>query len=258
MELTSGNTGTGLAIVCAVRGHPFVAVMSEGNSRERARMMRALGAEVVLVPQASGSRAGQVSGADLALVETRARELTIQRRAFRADQFVRLANRSAHELHTGPELWAQTGGRIDAFCEFVGSGGTYAGVTAALKARRPSIRCYVIEPATAAILAGKPLTDPNHRIQGGGYSIAELAMLRDIPIDGYVQVSDEEAIDAARRLAREEGIFAGFSSGAVVSAALCRSLWLVSLPLPDCSSNRPVTGCPEASARSVSSVGPAP
>lgn len=223
VELTSGNTGTGLGIVCAVRGHPFVAVMSEGNSRERARMMRALGAEVVLVPQASGSRQGQVSGHDLALVETRARELTHERGAFRADQFVRVANRSAHEQHTGPELWEQTGGQIDAFCEFVGSGGTYAGVTAALKTRRPSIRCYIVEPATAAILAGKPVTDPNHRIQGGGYSMGELTMLRDVAIDGYLQVTDGEAIDAARRLAREEGIFAGFSSGAVVSAAL----WLV-------------------------------
>jgi cysteine synthase len=220
VELTSGNTGTGLAIVCAVRGHPFVAVMSEGNSLERARMMRALGAEVVLVPQAPGSRRGRVSGDDLALVETRARELTLEREAFRADQFVRRAARSAHEEHTGPELWTQTDGGIDAFCEFVGSGGTYAGVTAALKARRPSIACYVVEPATAAILAGHAVTEPNHRIQGGGYSMADLEMLRDVPVDGYLQVTDDEAIDAARRLAREEGIFAGFSSGAVVAAAL--------------------------------------
>jgi cysteine synthase A len=220
VELTSGNTGTGLAIVCAVRGHPFVAVMSEGNSRERGRMMRALGAEVVLVPQASGSRPGQVSGNDLALVETRARELTRERRAFRADQFVRQANRLAHEQHTGPELWEQAGGQIDAFCEFVGSGGTYAGITLALKARRPAIACYVVEPATAPILAGLPVTDPNHRIQGGGYSMSDLDLLRDVPIDGFLQVTDDEAIATARRLARQEGIFAGFSSGAVVAAAL--------------------------------------
>ena len=220
VELTSGNTGTGLAIVCAVRGHPFVAVMSEGNSVERARMMRALGAEVVLVPQAAGSWPGQVSGHDLALVETRTRELTHERHAFRADQFVRLANRSAHGEHTGPELWAQTGGQVDAFCDFVGTGGTYAGVAAALKGRRSSIRCYVVEPATAAILAGRPATDPNHRIQGGGYLMADLQMLRDASIDGYLQVTDREAVEAARRLAREEGIFAGFSSGAVVAAAL--------------------------------------
>src|SRR5262245_19328220 len=220
VELTSGNTGTGLAIVCAVRGHPFVAVMSEGNSRERARMMEALGAEVVLVPQAGRSRPGQVSGEDLALVEARARALATERGAFRADQFVRQGASLAHERHTGPELWAQTGGRIDAFCEFVGTGGTYAGVSRALKARRPAIRCYVLEPAGSAVLAGQGVVDPNHRLQGGGYAMADLPLLRGVPIDGYLTIGDEEAIRVARRLAREEGIFAGFSSGAVVAAAL--------------------------------------
>jgi cysteine synthase len=220
VELTSGNTGTGLAIVCGVLGHPFVAVMSEGNSRERARMMRALGAEVVLVPQAAGSRPGQVTGEDLDRVETRARELTRERAAFRADQFTRRASRLAHERHTGPEPWAQAAGRIDAFCDFPGTGGTYAGVTAALKARRATIRCYVVEPEGAAVLAGRPVTDPHHRIQGGGYGMQSLELLHDVPVDGYLAVRDEDAIAAARRLAREEGIFAGFSSGAVVAAAL--------------------------------------
>ena len=220
VELTSGNTGTGLAIVCAVRGHPFVAVMSEGNSRERARMMRALGAEVVLVPQAGGSRPGQVSGEDLALVEERARRLTDERSAFRADQFRRAGARLAHERHTGPELWAQAGGEIGAFCEFVGTGGTYAGIATALKARRPAIRCYVVEPEGSAVLAGRMLTNPNHRIQGGGYAMPELPLLDGVPVDGFLQVNDDEAVDVARRLAREEGIFAGFSSGAVVAAAL--------------------------------------
>ncbi len=220
VELTSGNTGTGLAIVCAVRGHPFVAVMSEGNSRERARMMHALGAEVVLVPQAPGSVRGQVSGEDLGLVETRARELTRERGAFRADQFSRLANRLAHERHTGPEMWEQAGGRIDAFCEFVGTGGTYAGVTLALKARGPGIRCHVVEPEGAAAVSGETVRNPGHRIQGGGYGMAELELLRDVPIDGYVAVPDDEAVEVTRRLAREEGVFGGFSSGAVVAAAL--------------------------------------
>jgi cysteine synthase A len=219
VELTSGNTGTGLAIVCAVRGHPFVAVMSEGNSRERARMMQALGAEVVLVPQAPGSRPGQVTGSDLDLVEARARELTRSRGAFRADQFTRRANRVAHERHTGPELWAETEGRIDAFCDIVGTGGTYAGVTTALKTRRPGIQCYVVEPEGAAVLAGRSVTDPRHRLQGAGYARA-LELLDGVPVDGYLQMGDEEAIAVARRLAREEGVFAGFSSGAVVAAAL--------------------------------------
>jgi cysteine synthase len=220
VELTSGNTGTGLAIVCAVRGHPFVAVMSEGNSSERARMMRALGAEVVLVPQAPDSHRGQVSGDDLALVEERARQLTAERSAFRADQFANPAAARAHERHTGAELWEQAGGQIDAFCEFVGTGGTYAGVTRALKARNTAIRCYVVEPEGAAPLSGGAVRNPSHRIQGGGYSMAELELLGDVPVDGYLTVSDDEAIEVTRRLAREEGIFAGFSSGAVVAAAL--------------------------------------
>ena len=220
VELTSGNTGTGLAIVCAVLGHPFVAVMSEGNSRERARMMRALGAEVMLVQQAPGSVPGQVTGEDLALVETRAQALTKERGAFRADQFVNPAAVLAHERHTGPELWEQAGGRIEAFCDFVGTGGTYAGVTRAMKARRSEIRCYVVEPERAAPLSGRPVADPNHRIQGGGYSMGALPLLDGVPVDGFLRITDEEAIDAARRLAREEGILAGFSSGAVAAAAL--------------------------------------
>ena len=220
VELTSGNTGTGLAIVCAVRGHAFVAVMSEGNSRERARMMAALGAEVVLVPQATGSRPGQVTGEDLALVETRAQHLTRERDAFRADQFRRPSGARAHEEFTAAEIWVQSGGSVDAFCDFVGTGGTFAGVARGLRARNPAVRCFVVEPSGAAVLAGAAIANPNHRIQGGGYAMADLALLRDVPIDGYLTVTDDEAADAARRLAREEGIFAGFSSGAVVAAAL--------------------------------------
>ena len=220
VELTSGNTGTGLAIVCAVRGHPFVAVMSEGNSSERARMMRALGAEVVLVPQAPGSQRGQVSGEDLALVEVRAQELTRERGAFRADQFANASAALAHERTTGPELWEQAGGQLDAFCEFVGTGGTYAGVTRALKARNPDVRCYLVEPADAAPLSGDTVRNPAHRIQGGGYSMPSLALLDGVPVDGHLSVTDDEAIEVTRRLAREEGIFAGFSSGAVTAAAL--------------------------------------
>lgn len=220
VESTSGNTGTGLAIVCAVRGHPFTAVMSEGNSRERAWMMRALGAKVVLVPQAKTSRPGQVSGRDWAQVEERARQLTREQDAFRVDQFASDLNRCAHERHTGAELWRQTEGQIHAFCDFIGTGGTYAGITAALKKRSPSVRCYVVEPRGAAVLAGEPLRHANHRIQGGGYGIAALDLLAGVPVDGNLQVTDEEAIDAARRLAHVEGIFGGFSSGAVVAAAL--------------------------------------
>jgi cysteine synthase A len=219
VELTSGNTGTGLAIVCAIKGYPFVAVMSKGNSVERARMMTALGAEVVLVPQLPDSQPGQVSGGDLALVEQEANRLVAERRAFRADQFQLMSNVRAHLLHTGPEIIQQSGGQVDAFCDFVGTGGSFAGCAAALKAHNPAIRCFVVEPAGAAVLAGEAVTYPNHRIQGGGYSM-ELPLLNPEHVDGYLQVTDEEAMDVTRRLAREEGIFAGFSSGANVAAAL--------------------------------------
>lgn len=235
VELTSGNTGTGLAIVCAVRGHPFVAVMSRGNSVERARMMAALAAEVVLVDQLPGSVPGQVSGGDLELVEHEARRIVEARGAFRADQFNLEANARAHALHTAQEILRQTGGAFEAFCDFVGTGGSLAGCAAAFKAHDASIRCYAVEPAGAAILAGHPVTAPNHRIQGGGYSMAELPLLRPELVDGYLQVTDDAAIQAARRLAREEGLFAGFSSGANLAAALqllegpCRGQTLVVL-----------------------------
>ena len=209
VELTSGNTGTGLAIVCAITGHPFVAVMSRGNSPERARMMRALGAEVVLVDQAAEGMPGQVSGDDLQLVEQAAQRIAHQRTAFRVDQFYHQGNFRAHYLHTGPEILQEADCRIDAFCDFIGTGGSFAGCAAAFKAHDPSIQCYVVEPGAS-----------RHRIQGGGYSMPSLPLLNREHVDGYLQVSDEEAMAGARRLAREEGIFAGFSSGANVAAAL--------------------------------------
>lgn len=220
VELTSGNTGTGLAIVCAVKGYPFIAVMSRGNSPERARMMAALGAEVVLVDQLPGATPGKVSGGDLALVERETQKIVRERNAFRADQFRHRGNFRAHYLHTGPELIRQSGGRIDAFCDFVGTGGAFAGCAAALKAHNLAIRCFVVEPEGAAVLAGEPVADPNHPIQGGGYAMADLPLIDPETVDGYLKVSGSEAVRAARRLAREEGIFAGFSSGANIAAAV--------------------------------------
>ncbi len=219
VELTSGNMGTGLAIVCAVKGYPFVAVMSKGNSVERARMMAALGAEVILVDQAPNSVPGQVSGEDLQRVEAVAQQMTLERRAFRADQFQRLGNVHSHEYGTAQEIWEQTEGRFDVFLDFVGSGGTFTGCARAFKAHNALIRCYVVEPETAAYLAGHPITNANHKIQGGGYTMT-LPFLDTDLIDGFVQVSDADAMTAARELARKEGIFAGFSTGANVHAAL--------------------------------------
>jgi cysteine synthase A len=220
VELTSGNTGTGLAIVCAVKGYPFIAVMSKGNSEERARMMRALGAEVILVDQLPDSQPGYVSGGDLELVEQETNRIVRERRAFRADQFHNISNFRAHYLHTGPEILEQAGGQISAFCDFAGSGGTFAGCAARFKEHDASIQCFIVEPAGCAVLAGNPISNPRHRIQGGGYSSVDLQMIRRADVDGYLQVTDEEAITTALRLAREEGIFGGFSSGANVAAAL--------------------------------------
>lgn len=220
VELTSGNMGTGLAIVCSVKGYPFIAVMSKGNSAERARMMRALGAQVVLVDQLPQSVSGQVSGGDLELVEQETRRIAKELDAFRADQFHLEGNSLAHYETTGPEIWEATSGAIDGFVDFIGSGGTYAGVAKALKERNPLIRCYVVEPVGAAAAAGQPVTQPEHPIQGGGYSMGNLHFLRGAPVDGYIQVSGSEARETARLLARHEGIFGGFSSGANVAAAL--------------------------------------
>jgi len=220
VELTSGNMGTGLAIACGVMGHPFVAVMSRGNSEERARMMRALGAEVVLVDQLPESRPGEVSGRDLQEVEVVARRITKERGAFRADQFLLQGNSNAHYQGTAAEIFAQTGGEIDAFCDFAGSAGTFAGCARYFKEQNPDIRCYLVEPDGAEAIAGKEVTRPNHPIQGGGYSMPDPHLLEGIAIDACLSVSAEDAIAATRRLAEEEGIFAGFSSGANLAAAL--------------------------------------
>ncbi len=131
-----------------------------------------------------------------------------ERKAFRADQFRLASNVRAHYLHTGPEMIRQSGGRIDMFCDFVGTGGSFEGCAAAFKAHNPSIQCFVVEPKGAAILAGHTVDNPNHRIQGGGYSMAQLPLLRAEHIDGYMGVADEEAIGMARAgwLERKESL----------------------------------------------------
>src|SRR3954452_6732392 len=153
VELTSGNTGTGLAIVCRALGHPFVALISRGNSVERVRQMAALGAEVIVVDQGPDSIPGQVSGDDLARVEEETARIVAERDAFRVDQFARAANVLAHERHTGPEIWEQSGGQVDVFVDLVGTGGTFTGVARALRRLKPELRAYVVEPVGAAVLA---------------------------------------------------------------------------------------------------------
>lgn len=218
VELTSGNMGTGLAIVCGVMGHPFVAVMSRGNSPERASMMRALGAEVIIVEQANGSVEGSVSGADLALVEEAAQAICADRDAFRADQFTRDGNPSAHESGTAPEIWEASNGELSAFCDFVGSGGTLGGCARFFAPR--GVRCYAVEPVGAEALSQGDLSKPGHPIQGGGYLMADLRHLHSAELSGNLTVTGEDAKAHARLLARHEGIFGGFSGGANLAAAV--------------------------------------
>lgn len=222
IELTSGNMGIGLAIVCAIKGYRLIAVMSEGNSPERRRVLAAYGAEVELVPQLPESVPGQVSGADLELVEQRTKQLVEQIGAWRPDQFANPDNPAAHEAATGPELWQQTGGRpgaLAAFVAMVGTGGTFVGTARALKQRDPAIACYAVEPAGAPVLAGEPVTNPGHKLQGAGYAFVPPAWDPAL-CDGTLAITDEEAIATARALARQEGILGGFSTGANVAAAL--------------------------------------
>ena len=218
VEMTSGNTGTGLAIVCAVKGYRLIAVMSEGNSLERRRMLQALGATVELVPQVQADHRGEVSGDDLAAVERRAIELVRELGAFYADQFHNAANSAAHEEGTAEEIWQQTDGSVTAFVSMVGTGGTFVGTVRGLKRHNPALRAYAVEPAGAPVLAGQPVRQLRHKIQGAGYGRPP-ALWDSTLADGYFTVTDDEAIAGARALARQEGIFAGFSSGANVHAA---------------------------------------
>ena len=220
VEVTSGNTGNGLAMVCAVKGYPFVAIMSKGNSPERVAISRAMGAEVILVDQVPGHTTGHVTGEDLQRVEETAARVVAERGAFRADQFNRESNTRAHYQHTGPHFLEAAGGKIDVFCDIVGTGGSFAGCAMAFKEHDPNIKCFVVEPAGAEVLAGCLQTCCAHLLQGAGYGRADLRLVRREHIDGFVAVTDAEATATTRRLAREEGIFGGFTAGANVSAAL--------------------------------------
>lgn len=219
VETTSGNTGIGLALVSAVKGYRFYAVMSEGNSVERQRMLRALGAEVVLVPQVRGHTPGIVTGEDLERVQERAAGLAKEMGAFRPDQFENPSNAAAHLATTGTEIWEQTGGRVDAWVASIGTGGTFVGVARALKERAPGVRCVAAEPAAARRLAGCEITSTSHKIQGTGYNLVP-PQWDPALCDGFIGVTDQDAVETARLLASREGIFAGYSSGANVWAAL--------------------------------------
>ncbi len=218
VEMTSGNMGAGLAVVCNVLGHPFIVTMSEGNSRARARMLEALGAEVVLVPQVEGTP-GCVSGADIRVATERAVEIAQDRQAFYVDQFNNHSCVAAHLAGTGPEIWAAAGDRLEAFVAAVGTGGTFVGVSRFLKEKNPAIHCTAVEPQGAEVLAGKDVEKPCHLLQGTGYGIVP-PQWDPALVDSLLAVSDEEAARFRWSLADVEGLHVGFSSAANVCAAV--------------------------------------
>jgi cysteine synthase A len=215
VEMTSGNMGAGLAVVCDALGHPFVAVMSNGNSPQRATIMRGLGAEVILVAQVDGSP-GCVTGADITAAAERAVTLARERDAFFVDQFHNADCVTAHETTTGPELRGAYP-RLDAFVACVGSGATFVGTLRDLKRHDPRVLGIAVEPAGAAVLAGEPMVKPAHVLQGTGYGLVPPLWEPEL-VDGFASVTDDEAAETRIWLGRL-GLYVGFSSGANVAAA---------------------------------------
>jgi cysteine synthase A len=218
LEMTSGNTGTGVALVCSAKGYRFICVLSKGNSIERVKMIEAFGGEAVLVDQAPGAVKGKVSGEDLMLVEKEAERLVKETGAFFLNQFVNTDNALAQEP-AAEEMWEQSEGKIQVFADFIGTGGTFTGYSRALKRRSSAVRCYAVEPYGCAYYKGEIIEGSSHGIQGGGYA-KEMIVVDRALIDGYVTVTDEEAVEMTRLLAKKEGIFGGFSSGANFIAAV--------------------------------------
>jgi cysteine synthase A len=207
VEATSGNTGIALALVAAMKGYTLHVTMPERMSKERLTLLRYLGARVTLTP-------GALMGEALQRAEALRRELP---GAVALDQFRNPANPEAHRETTGREIWEDAAGEIDVFVAGVGTGGTITGVGEVLKSRNPAVRVVAVEPAAAAVLSGR--TAANHMIQGIGAGFVPPLLNRDV-IDEVMAITDDDAFAHARRLAREEGISAGVSSGATLAAAL--------------------------------------
>lgn len=218
IEMTSGNMGAGLAVVCALKGNPFTAVMSAGNSPERVKMLKGLGARVVLVPQVNGSP-GQVTGDDIAAATEEAKRIAQDSGGYYVDQFNNPASVLAHEETTGPEIWRETEGNVQAFLAAVGSGGTFVGTSKFLKSKKPGVGCFAVEPRGAEVLAGLPLVKAKHNLQGTGYGSVPPHWDKAI-VDGFFSITDEEASHYRRLLAEKEGLFVGFSAAANVAAAM--------------------------------------
>jgi len=216
VEMTSGNMGAGLALVCRQFGNPFVAVMSEGNSQERRRILNAFGAEIILTKQVDGSL-GMVTGADIALAVDVAKDIAQNRNAFYADQFNNPSCIEAHFNHTGPEILRNLP-EADVFIASVGSGGTFIGTSKYLKSVNPTIKCIAVEPENSAILKTGKVDNPKHIIQGTAYGLIPPHWDESL-VDDFITASDEEVRDMKRRLSTDQGLYVGYSAAANVIAA---------------------------------------
>jgi len=214
IEPTSGNTGIGLAYVCAARGYSLVVTMPESMSLERRRLLKALGAKVILTPAAEGMP-GAVRKAEEVVAEND--------NYFMPQQFKNPANPEIHRKTTAEEIWRDTAGAVDVVVAGVGTGGTITGVGEGLKSRKPEVRMVAVEPANSPILtqqrSGEPLKPGKHTIQGIGAGFIPDVLNVHI-IDEVVQVHDEDAVETTRRLAKLEGFMCGISCGAATWAAL--------------------------------------
>lgn len=217
VEPTSGNTGIALALVCAMKGYKMIAVLPEAMSGERIKMIEAFGGKVVSTP-CKGGKTGGITKEDIELALRKAEEMAKENpKVFLPNQFSNPNNVLAHQETTGKEILEQTDGKLDAFVAAAGTGGTLTGVAKTLKKHNPKIRIVVVEPASSAVISGE--SPGVHKIQGIGEGFVPDVLDVDC-CDEIVKVEDAQAIEMAKRLAAEEGIFAGISAGANVAATI--------------------------------------